>query len=152
MRLNRAQFREQLTSKCVCCNNYLPSLKQTHIGFQLMVFCIHALNLLNFHKRIELDTTFDCRLNQTARIFKGIVGAVIWNKSTYELGVDAELFSNFFSRPNVDALAMLGSQSDFITNCLFFLFSMSNVEPSFCCQITINTFFSGNFLKAIAIF
>ena len=80
-----------------------------------------------------------------------MIGSIARDEAPDKVSANVELLEDFLPRPELDSLAVLGAEHDFLANSLFFAFGVREVEPSARRKIAIDRFVTDDLLKSIAV-
>src|SRR5262249_30081655 len=101
--------------------------------------------------RVQLHSTAERALQQAARVFERVIRAVTRDEAAEIRGAESKLLADSPPRPQLDALTVLRSERDFLTQCLFFALGVGEVEPTTWAEVARDVLTSHDAFEQLAV-
>ena len=150
-RRDAAHFRQQFARERVGRDNHATGHDAAAVGGDIMTIGRQRSDPFHAHARVQLNATLQRRADHAADILEGMVCSIARDEPPEKVGANVEFLEDFLPWPELDALAVLGAEHDFLANSLFFALGVREVEPSARRKIAIDRFVMDDLLKSIAV-
>jgi hypothetical protein len=151
-RRDAAHLWQQLARERVGRDDHAPGDDAATVGCHVMTIGRNRSNPVHAHARIQLNATLQRCADHAADILERMmIRSIAGDEPTDEVGADVELLEDFPPRPELDALAVLGGEHDFLAHSLFLAVRVGEVDPSARKKIAIDRLVIDDLLKSIPV-